>query len=138
MLAQSQKDLGLPAVSLLCNQLLLPIKGVFTYKRYIQSCSLFPLFVIVGVLYELKILVGWGFFFLGNFIEVKCFSCLLNLFSVYTVCKILDVLQRCLLSSHQIHNQFSNRNSVFIPCGTELCGDTPPSLRDQKGQCWSL
>lgn len=51
----------------------------------------------------------WWFgdlFFLGNFIEVKCFSCLLNLFSVYSICKILDMLQRCLLLSRQIVTSF--------------------------------
>lgn len=34
--------------------------------------------------------------------EVKCFNCLLNLFSMYTFCKILGMLPRCLFSSHQI------------------------------------
>lgn len=34
--------------------------------------------------------------------EVKCFNCLLNLFSMYTFCKIPGMLLRCLFSSHQI------------------------------------
>lgn len=78
-----------------------------------------------------------GWVFLGNLIEVKYSSCLLYLFSVCSICKVLDTLQRCLLLSHQIVTSFQT-GILDLFLLEQLCEDTPPSLRDQKGQCWSL
>lgn len=78
-----------------------------TETNCVISCIIFSLWKFSASFYF------YFFLFAGKLIEVKCFNLLLNLFSRYTIDKILGMLQRCLLSSHQIMF-LQNKNKLMF------------------------